>query len=120
MRRSVLAITAAVLLLASLTTAHATAVAAPQLPLPHSDPSRHGDPSFPQPGSRLMSAPDANPDRTIVGPSAGRGGMTLADALTLERKAGVWWDYARDVSSVVGVALFSACTRPRLPLPPPP
>ncbi|KAL1408967.1 hypothetical protein Q8F55_005784 [Vanrija albida] len=27
-------------------------------------------------------------------------GISLADALTLERRASVWWDYARDVSSV--------------------
>lgn len=29
------------------------------------------------------------------------GGATLAEALTIDRKAAVWWDYARDVSSVV-------------------
>jgi hypothetical protein len=31
----------------------------------------------------------------------GVGRASLADRLTVERRGGVWWDYARDVSSVV-------------------
>jgi hypothetical protein len=29
------------------------------------------------------------------------GGLNLADVLTVERRASLWWDYARDVASVV-------------------
>ena len=32
-------------------------------------------------------------------------GLTLADALTVERKGRIWWDYARDVQSVVRSSL---------------
>lgn len=28
-------------------------------------------------------------------------GLSLADALTLERRASLWWEYARDIASVV-------------------
>lgn len=51
------------------------------------------DPSFPQPG--VMDLPGTD---TAVG-DAGRV-ANLADTLTLDRKAGLWWEYARDVSSV--------------------
>jgi hypothetical protein len=51
------------------------------------------DPSFPQAG--VMDSPGTN---TAVGDTAH--GANLADTLTLERKAGLWWEYARDVSSV--------------------
>lgn len=85
MRRSIVILTASLLLAASAT--------ASQHPL-QSTLSTPSDPSFPPPGSLL------NPDRvSIDNPKAP--GMTLADALTLERKATVWWEYARDVSSVV-------------------
>lgn len=36
-----------------------------------------------------------------VGVGSPASGMSLADALTLERKASLWWEYARDVASVV-------------------
>lgn len=32
-------------------------------------------------------------------------GLSLADALTLERRASLWFDYARDVASVVSVVV---------------
>lgn len=87
MRRSVYTL-AALLIVAS--------ASATQLPLPKLKPANPAkplsDPSFPQPGSLL------SPDRMGT-PSTQ--GMTLADALTLEKKAGVWWEYARDISSVV-------------------
>jgi hypothetical protein len=40
-------------------------------------------------------------DQTVLNPGTGGAGLSLADALTLERKASLWWEYARDVSSVV-------------------
>ena len=33
------------------------------------------------------------------------GGVSLADTLTLERRGRIWWDYAREVQSVVRQAL---------------
>ncbi|ORX34492.1 hypothetical protein BD324DRAFT_683438 [Kockovaella imperatae] len=53
------------------------------------------DPSFPQPGSL---GTDAGPSREVG--KDGKWSHTLADALTMGRKAGVWWEYARDVSGV--------------------
>ncbi len=94
MRRSLLVLTASLLV---------ASAAATQLPLP--GPSKNStskpmsDPSFPQPGS--IPAADR-----LLGSSNSE--MSLADALTLERKAGVWWDYARDVSSVVRLNVFSS------------
>lgn len=42
----------------------------------------------------------------VPGPSTGdNAGLSLADALTLERKASLWWEYARDVASVVSPPL---------------
>lgn len=40
-------------------------------------------------------------------------GLNLADALTLERRASVWWDYARDVAAVVRITP-DRLSRPRL------
>lgn len=39
------------------------------------------------------------------GVHTGTGGtaLNLADVLTVERRASLWWDYARDVASVVSV-----------------
>jgi hypothetical protein len=60
------------------------------------------DPSFPQPGSGGIGIGG--------GVESGAGGtvkvMSLADALTLERKAGVWYDYARDVANIVRPLFF--------------
>jgi len=53
------------------------------------------DPSFPQSGLLGTEGPV---------PQAGQG-ATLAEALTVDRRAGVWWDYARDVSSIVNRVL---------------
>lgn len=39
----------------------------------------------------------------IPGEGGAASGFSLADALTLERKASLWWEYARDVGSVVSV-----------------
>lgn len=93
MRRSLLVLTASLLV---------ASAAATQLPLPgpsKNSTSKMSDPSFPQPGS--IPAADR-----LLGSSNSE--MSLADALTLERKAGVWWDYARDVSSVVRLDVFSS------------
>lgn len=49
------------------------------------------DPSFPQPGLAGFDGPVPQ----------GGPGATLAEALTVDRRAGIWWDYARDVSSIV-------------------
>jgi hypothetical protein len=38
------------------------------------------------------------------------GGKSLADTLTLDRKARVWWDYAREIDSVV--CHFAICAGP--------
>lgn len=38
----------------------------------------------------------------------GQGGPSLADALTVERRASLWFEYARDVSSIVSIS-FSRC-----------
>ena len=66
-----------------------------QVPL-YPKPMGDNDPSFPQHG-------------TIKGIQGTNGpvsqGVTLAEALTIDRKAGVWWDYARDVTSVVSRAV---------------
>ena len=103
MRRSLIAVTASFLTIATVS------VSASQfaIPNPQTPTKPISDPSFPQPGFGL------SPDR-ISGPDLGNG-MTLVDALTLERKAGLWWDYARDVSSVVRSAchqVFSGLNEP--------
>jgi hypothetical protein len=36
-----------------------------------------------------------------AGIGADGAGLNLADILTVERRASLWWDYARDVASVV-------------------
>lgn len=44
----------------------------------------------------------------------GQGGPSLADALTVERRASLWFEYARDVSSIVSmlaVHMFSSPPR---------
>lgn len=80
---------ALLILTTSLFTLAASTVTRPQRP----------DPSFPQPDSGLVT------DELGFGLGKNNGMMTLADALTLERRAGVWWDYARDISSVVSGGL---------------
>lgn len=65
-------------------------VGAKQLPLGGGKPERN-DPSFPQQG--VMEGPGHK-----VGDTAQ--GANLADTLTLDRKGGLWWDYARDISAV--------------------
>lgn len=37
----------------------------------------------------------------------GQGGPSLADALTVERRASLWFEYARDVSSIVSPTLLT-------------
>jgi hypothetical protein len=71
-----------------------TLVASSQLPLGPNLGKPMSDPSFPQPGLLDTDGPI---------PQAGQG-ATLAEALTIDRRAGVWWDYARDVSTIVCVA----------------
>lgn len=93
--------------------------AATQLPLgTEQAPSRPmSDPSFPQPGSGLDRLGGVG-----IGGSAGvpsGKGMTLADTLTVDRRGSVWWDYARDIGSVVshaenidGGVCAEGCRRP--------
>jgi hypothetical protein len=71
----------------------ATIAVARQLPLDLHSPKPASDPSFPQPGT---------PGLAMDLPSLPA--MSLADALTIEKKASLWWDYARDVGSVVSLA----------------
>lgn len=67
-----------------------------QLPLGQDKVGRPmSDPSFPQQG--LAGFDD------LPSPQGGPG-ATLAEALTVDRRAGIWWDYARDVSSIVSQA----------------
>lgn len=67
-----------------------------QLPLGTKNPGKAmSDPSFPQSGLLGTEGPI---------PQAGQG-ATLAEALTVDRRAGVWWDYARDVSSIANRVL---------------
>jgi len=66
----------------------ATALALPVSALSYQKPMK--DPSFPQSNAGFGDINTGINDRQ----------MTLADALTLERKVGVWYDYARDVGSV--------------------
>ncbi|WOO82778.1 FAS1 domain-containing protein [Vanrija pseudolonga] len=52
---------------------------------------------------QVSPAPADDPSQFVIQPidvGTAAPGISLADALTLERKASVWWDYARDVSSV--------------------
>lgn len=52
----------------------------------------------------IAAAQDSNGQTVFkqgVGVGSPASGMSLADALTLERKASLWWEYARDVASVV-------------------
>ena len=72
--------------------AASTLVVGSQLPLMPKTPGKiMSDPSFPQTGFVGTDGPV---------PQAGQG-ATLAEALTVDRRAGVWWDYARDVSTIV-------------------
>ena len=83
-------------ILAATALAATTLVTATQLPLgnPHHTPSRsNSDPSFPQPAAGFG-------DMSLPGKMAGQG-MTLADTLTVDRRGSLWWEYARDVSSIV-------------------
>lgn len=36
--------------------------------------------------------------------SGSGGGKTLVDMLAVERKGGIWWEYARDVSGIVSLS----------------
>lgn len=56
-----------------------------------------------------LQAVFAPPGRVDTG---GAIGFTLADALTVERRASLWWDYARDVADVVSV--FGRSVKPGL------
>lgn len=38
----------------------------------------------------------------------GQGGPSLADALTVERRASLWFEYARDVSSIVSLVCVAS------------
>ena len=72
-------------------------VAASQFPIKDQTPGRPlSDPSFPQAGMGFDG---------VVGSSGGQG-VTLADTLTIDRKGSLWWDYARDLSTVVRHALW--------------
>jgi len=60
-------------------------------------------------------------------PHTGGASLNLADVLTVERRASLWWDYARDVASVVSLSvggdgqrrcnpgLFRCCTHVSCP-----
>lgn len=90
--------------LATALTAFAITAKSAQLPLYAQEGQRgKADPSFPQPGTMgpggLASPFDKAPGDVGVGSGPG---ANLADTLTLERRAGLWWDYARDISAVVG------------------
>ena len=96
MRKGVLTVTAAVVIL--------SLVAASQLPLekPLSSLQRP-DPSFPQIG--VMPVKQGSNDQSPAFDPNGGVKQTLGDALTIGRKAGLWWEYARDVATVVSQPL---------------
>jgi hypothetical protein len=88
--------------LATALTALAVSAGATQLPLTGDSAERvRTDPSFPQPG--VM---DGVYGGKVGGDGRGKHvgdttqGANLADTLTLDRRAEVWWEYARDVSAV--------------------
>lgn len=60
-------------------------------------------PAAPAPADSFVDVIAGAEDQTVLNPGTGSAGLSLADALTLERKASLWWEYARDVSSVVSV-----------------
>jgi hypothetical protein len=85
--------------LATALTALAIGAKSAQLPLLNQDQHRpKPDPSFPQSGT--LRPANLQALGSSIGIGAG-GGANLADTLTLERRAGLWWDYARDISAVV-------------------
>lgn len=88
--------------LATALTAFAIGAKSAQLPLMNQGPDRtKADPSFPQPGTLIPdNAHGLESSTGHIGVGTG-GGANLADTLTLERRAGLWWDYARDISAVV-------------------
>lgn len=73
--------------LATAVSLFALGTSANQLPLGQTG---HKDHSFPQPG--VMAEVGNVGDEARV--------ANLADMLTLDRKAGLWWEYARDVPTV--------------------
>lgn len=96
MRRSIFTLAAAI-------TALAIGSKATQIPLQDNAGNRGKvDPSFPQQG--VFTDHNQVKDGTVHG-------VNLADTLTMERKAGVWWDYARDISAVVSIAIFCEAWR---------
>jgi hypothetical protein len=116
------------LTLATAFTALAMGTKAAQLPLPNQNqqPNTGGlasSPNVPIPGSSYDPATDlphtagltrAEPEarraaglQTPEHIGVGSGSVAnLADTLTLERRAGLWWDYARDISAVVRLSLL--------------
>lgn len=78
----------------------ATAASATLVRLPGADSSSDMTPAHADVDDELQRAfqappKDSNPHTDIAT------GLSLADALTLERRASLWWDYARDVAAVV-------------------
>lgn len=70
-----------------------------QLPLYNQEQHRvKADPSFPQTGS--LDPVHVHHSASDIG-IGNKGGANLADTLTLEKRAGLWWDYARDISAIV-------------------
>jgi hypothetical protein len=90
--------------LATALTAFAITAKSAQLPLYAQDGQRgKADPSFPQSGTMGSGGVVSPFDKAVGDIGVGSGsGANLADTLTLERRAGLWWDYARDISAVVG------------------
>lgn len=52
-------------------------------------------------GGEVCILRDGGEECVNVNPKETVGGRSLADALTLDRRGRVWWDYARDIDDVV-------------------
>lgn len=67
------------------------------------------DPARPQPGFVIQGGhgQQNGQGRVEIYPQEGGvGGKSLADTLTLDRRGRVWWDYAREVDSVVSLLCY--------------
>lgn len=65
--------------------------------------NRHGGPQkVLDSGDEAYSKTDRVGAEALSGEGSGSGGgKTLMDMLAVERKGGIWWEYARDVSGIV-------------------
>lgn len=68
--------------------------------------NRHGGPQkVLVPGDQASFEADRVGAEAMSGEGLGSGGgKTLMDMLAVERKGGIWWEYARDVSGIVRVS----------------